>query len=127
MRPKAAQRRKNKGMKSTLLLAAATVAVLTAVNAATAAEPLLSPKAKALADSLRTVPSTASTVDLTKDRPIGNAKAWELARSFRTAPSTGPSVDLAHGPRPMLSPKDPRYEQVARELRESNFQVAPFK
>jgi hypothetical protein len=39
-------------MKTTLLLAA-TVAVITAANAASAAEPLLSPKAKALAASLR--------------------------------------------------------------------------
>ena len=113
-------------MKTTLLLAA-TVALLTAVNSASAAEPLLSPKAKALADSLRTVPGTSSTVDLIKDRPVGNAKAWELARSFRTVPSAGPSVDLAHGPRPLLSPKDPRYDQVARELREAQFQVAPLK
>lgn len=113
-------------MKTTLLLAA-TVALLTAVSTAYAAEPLHSPKGKALADSLRKVPAVHSDVDLTKDRPLGNAKAWELTRSFRSVPSTGTSVDLAHGPRPLLSPKDPRYETALRELRAKEFQIAPLK
>jgi hypothetical protein len=110
----------------TILLLAATVAVLTAVNAASAAEPLLSPKAKALADSLRTVPG--STTDMI-DRSVlsGSPKSREMAYSLRTVPSTGPSVDLAHGPRPSLSPKDPRYETALRELRAREFQVAPLK
>lgn len=113
-------------MKTTLLLAAA-VAVFAAVTTASAAEPLHSPKGKALADSLRKVPAAHSDVDLTKDRPLGNAKAWDLARSFRKVPSTGPSIDLAHGPRPLLSPKDPRYETALRELRAKEFHVAPLK
>lgn len=103
------------------------LAILTAVNSGSAAEPLLSPKAKALADSLWKVPAVHNDVDLAKDRPIGNAKAWDLARSFRTVPSTGSSVDLAHGPRPLLSPKDPRYETALRELRAKEFYVAPLK
>jgi hypothetical protein len=112
-------------MKTTLLLAAA-VAVLTAANAASAAEPLLSPKAKALADSLRTVPG--STTDMI-DRGVlpGSPKGRELAYSLRKVPSVGPSVDLAHGPRPTMSPKDPRYETALRELRAKEFQVAPLK
>ena len=110
-----------------LLVAAVAVVTLNATTSAQAAEPLLSPKAKALADSLRKVPSAASDVNLLANRPIGNAKAWELAQSFRKVPSTGPSIDLAHGPRPTLSPKDPRYEQAARELRQQQFQVAPLK
>jgi hypothetical protein len=113
-------------MKTTLLLAAATVAVLTAFNASSAEEPLLSPKAKALADSLRTVPG--STMDMI-DRSVlpGSPKGRELAYSLRKVPRTGPSVDLAHGPRPLLSPKDPRYDTTLRELRASEFQVAPLK
>ena len=113
-------------MKTTLLLAAATAALLTALSAASAAEPLLSPKAKALADSLRTVPGT--TPDLI-DRSIlpGTPKGRELAYGLRKVPSTGPSVDLAHGPRPLLSPKDPRYETGLRELRGTSFQIAPLK
>ena len=113
-------------MKNKLLLAAATLAILAAVNSASAAEPLLSPKAKALADSLRTVPG--STADMI-DRSVGpgSPKGRELAYSLRKVPSTGPSVDLAHGPRPLLSPKDPRYETALRELRAREFQVAPLK
>ena len=108
-----------------LLVAAAAVVTLNATLSAQADEPLLSPKAKALADSLRKVPAVASGVNLATDRPVGNARAWELERSLRTVPSTGRSIDLAHGPRPLLSPKDPRYETALRELRQ--FQVAPLK
>ena len=110
-----------------LLVAAAAVVTLNATLSAQADEPLLSPKAKALADSLRKVPAVASDVNLATDRPIGNARAWELERSLRTVPSTGRSIDLAHGPRPLLSPKDPRYEMALRELRQQQFQVAPLK
>ena len=110
-----------------LLVAAAAVVTLNIALAARADEPLLSPRAKALADSLRKVPGTSGGIDLTKDRPIGNARAWELARSLRTVPSSGPSIDLAHGPRPLLSPKDPRYETALRELRGASFQLAPLK
>lgn len=110
-----------------LLVAAAAVVTLNVTLSAQAAEPLLSPKAKALADSLRKVPSAASDVNLATNRPVGNAKAWELAQSFRKVPSTGPSIDLAHGPRPTLSPKDPRYETALRELRQQQFQIAPLK
>jgi hypothetical protein len=115
-----------KVMKTNLYLAA-TLAILAAVSTTSAAEPLHSPKGKAFADSLRKVAAVHSDVDLAKGRPIGNAKAWELARSLRIVPSTGPSVDLAHGPRPLLSPKDPRYETSLRELRAREFQVAPLK
>jgi len=110
-----------------LLVAAMAAVTLNATLPAQAAEPLLSPKAKALADSLRKVPSVKSDVNLVKNRPIGNAKAWELTQSFRKVPSTGPSIDLAHGPRPLLSPKDPRYEAALRELRQQQFQIAPLK
>lgn len=113
-------------MKNTLLLAVATATLLTVVNTASADEPLLSPRAKA--NQIRVVPgSAANDVNLATNRPIGNAKAWDHAQSLRKAPSTGPSIDLAHGPRPTLSPKDPRYDQVARELREPQLQVAPLK
>jgi hypothetical protein len=109
-----------------LLVAAAAVVTLSVTLSAQAAEPLLSPKAKALADSLRKVPGT--TPDMI-DRSVlpGTPKGRDLAHSLRKVPSTGPSIDLAHGPRPTLSPKDPRYEQAARELRQQQFQVAPLK
>ena len=113
-------------MKTTLILAAAYLALLAAVNTASAAEPLLSPKAKSLADSLRTVPG--STSDLI-DRAVlpGTPKGRELVYSLRNVPSSGSSVDLAHGPSPLLSPKDPRYESALRGLRGSLFQIAPLK
>lgn len=118
--------KKDEDMKINLLLAVATLAILTAVNSASAVEPLLSPKAKAQADSLRTVPG--STKDMI-DRSVGpgSPKGRELAYSLRKVPSTGPSVDLAHGPRPTMSPKDPRYDTALRELRAKEFYVAPLK
>ncbi len=94
---------------------------------ANAGEPLYSPKAKALADSLRKVPSVASDVNLATNRPIGNAKAWDLAQSLRKVPSTGTSVDIAHAPRPTMSPKDPRFETAWRANAEREFQIAPVK
>ncbi len=113
-------------MKTTLLLVAATVTVFTAVNTAFAAEPLLSPRAKANQTGM-VRSSSSGDVNLITNRPIGNARAWAHAQSLQTVPSTGPTIDLAHGQRPTLSPKDPRYEQVTRELREAQFQVAPLK
>ena len=110
-----------------LLVAAAAVVTLNLAQSVQAAEPVLSPKAAQLQHELRKVPIAPSEVYLIKDRPIGNAKARELARSLRTVPSTGSSSDLAHGPRPMLSPKDPRYETALRELRQQKFQIAPLK
>lgn len=114
-------------MKKMILLAVAAVGVFTL--AANAGEPLYSPKAKALADSLKKVPAATSSVNLALDRPAGNAKAWELARSFRSVPSTGPSVDLAHAPRPTMSPKDPRYEAALRAnaASQAEVQIAPLK
>jgi hypothetical protein len=125
MRPDAAQRRKNV-MKNKFLLAAATLAILTVANPMMAAEPLLSPRAKALADSVRTV--SGSTSDLI-DRSVlpGTPRGRELVYSLRKVPSTDSRVDLAHGARPLFSPKDPRYETALRELRATAFQVAPLK
>ncbi len=110
----------------TKFLFAATVAFLTAVNSASAAEPILSPRAKALADSLRTVPG--STMDMV-DRSVrfNSPRGRELAYSLRRIPGTGSGIDLVHGPRPTMSPKDPRYETALLELRAKEFQVAPLK
>ena len=115
-------------MKKMILLAVAVAGVFT-LAATASAEPLYSPKAKALADSLKKVPAATSDVNLALDRPTGNAKAWELARSFRSVPSTGPSIDLAHAPRPTMSPKDPRYEAalLANATSAAEVQIAPLK
>ena len=110
-----------------LLVAAVAVVTLNVTISAQAGEPLLSPRAKEQADSLRKVPAVASDVNLPTNRPIGNAKAWELAQSLRKVPSTGPSVDLVHAPRPTLSPKDPRFETAWRDNAVKEFQIAPLK
>ena len=94
------------------VLAAAVVALnLTA----RASEPVFSPKAAQLHHELRKVASMPSSVDLAKGRPAGTARAWSLAQDFRKISSAGTDVDLAHAPRPILSPKDPRFEQALRE------------
>jgi hypothetical protein len=113
-------------MKKTLLLAVAVAGILTLTTGANAGEPLLSPKAKDLADSLRKVPGT--TPDMI-DRSVkaGSPKAIEFANSLRKVPSTGTRVDLAHAPRPTLSAKDPRYETAWRDNAEREFQIAPIK
>jgi hypothetical protein len=114
-------------MKKTLLLAVAVAGIFSFAASANAGEPLMSPRAKELAYSLRKVPSTPNAVNLATNRPIGNAKAWELARSFRKVPGTGPGIDLAHAPRPTMSPKDPRYEAALRANALREFQIAPIK
>jgi len=114
-------------MKKTLLLAVAVAGVLSFAAGANAGEPLMSPRAKALADSLRKVPAVANDVNLATNRPIGNAKAWQLAQDFRKVPSIGRNIDLAHAPRPTLSPKDPRFETSWRENAVEEFQIAPLK
>ena len=114
-------------MKTLNHLLAAAVVTLGVSLSAQASEPLMSPKAKELAYSLRKVPSAPSAVNLATSRPVGNAKAWDLAQSFRTVPSTGPRIDIAHAPRPTLSPKDPRFENAWRANAEREFQIAPVK
>ena len=112
-------------MKKTLLLAVAVAGVISFAAGANAGEPLMSPRAKALADSLRKIPGT--TPDMI-DRSVkaGSPKAMELANSLRKVPSTGSTVDLVHAPRPTLSPKDPRFETAWRE-NVKEFQIAPVK
>lgn len=111
--------------KSTLLLVVAAAALITGVTRVSAGEPVLSPRAKA--NQIRVAAGSSAAVNLATHRPIGNAKAWAHAQSLQKVTRTGAKVDLAHGPRPALSPKDPRFEQVARELRNAKFQVAPLK
>ena len=115
-------------MKKTLLLAVAAAGVLGFAASATAGEPLMSPKAKELAYSLRKVPGTTPDM-IDRSVKLGSPKALEFAHSLRKVPSTGPSIDLAHAPRPTMSPKDPRYETALRKnaAQQLEFQVAPLK
>jgi hypothetical protein len=103
-----------------------TAAAVVALNlTAHASEPLFSPKAAQFRNESRKVASALSGVDLAKICPAGNAKAWSRAQDFRKVPSAGPDVDLAHAPRPVLSPKDPRFERAQRE--NAFRQVTPAK
>lgn len=113
-------------MKTMNYLLVAAAAAMTLTLTTQAGEPLFSPKAKELADSLRKVPGT--TADMI-DRSIqpGTPRSRELAYSLRKVPSIGTSIDLAHAPRPTLSPRDPRYEMALRENAVREFQIAPVK
>jgi hypothetical protein len=113
-------------MKKTLLLAVAAAGILTLAASTNAGEPFMSPKAKAAADSLRRVPGT--TPDLI-DRSVkaGSPKGLAFAESRRRVPNIGPTVDWVHAPRPMRSPKDPRFQTAWRSNAVKEFQVAPLK
>ena len=117
-------------MKKTLLLAVAVASVLAVAASARAGDnTAMSPKAKAQADSLKTVPAdtTADTID--RSLKSGSPKAITQAQSQTVVSSTNQSLDLAHAPRPAMSPKDPRYETALREnaARQAEIQVAPLK
>lgn len=113
-------------MKKTLLLAVAAAGVIGFAVGTNAGEPLMSPRAKELAHSLRKVPGT--TPDrIDRSVKLGSPRALELAHSLRKVPSTGPSIDLAHAPRPTMSAKDPRFEAAWRANAVREFQIAPVK
>lgn len=122
--------KKDKTMKTTTLLAIAVASAFGLAASVHAGDVVMSPKAQALADSLKKVPGTSvNEPNLATNRPVGNAKAWALAQSLKKVPSTGPSIDLAHAPRPTMSPKDPRYETALREnaTKQLDVQIAPLK
>jgi len=107
-------------MKKTLVLAVAVAGIFTLVAGASASEPLLSPKAKELADSLRKVPGT--TPDMI-DRSVkaGSPKALDLANAQRKAPGTTTDMLVRSGPAapPRLLANEP--------WRLQQFQLAPVK
>lgn len=107
-------------MKTAMLLATATAALLITLSTASAAEPLLSPKAKALADSLARVPGTSADM---LDRSIKNGSPKHIAmmESLRRVPGTTPDMIVRWGP-----PVSPRL--LANEpWRLESFRVAPLK
>ena len=107
-------------MKKTILLAATVAGIFTFVASAHAGDAILSPKAKAFADSLRTVPGT--TPDLI-DRSVraGSPKGLELTNAQRKAPGTTTDMLVRNGPAapPRLLANEPGRVQ--------KFQVAPLK
>jgi len=112
---------KGKVMKTTVLLATATAALLlTLGTAAAAAEPLHSPKGKVLADSLARVPGT--TADMI-DRSVqaGSPKHNEFVASLRRVSGTTEDMIVRNGPAvsPRLLSNEP--------WRLESFRVAPLK
>jgi len=109
------------------LLAAAAV-TLGVTLTAQAGNALMSPKAKELSNSQRSmVTTTSGSIDLDRSiKPI-SPRCAEYQHSLRTVSTTGVNIDLANAKRPMLSPKDPRYQTVLRENAVEEFQVAPLK
>ena len=107
-------------MKTTLSLATAAAALLITVGAVSASEPLLSPRAKVLADSLARVPGT--TTDMI-DRSVKNGSPKHIAfvESLRRVPGTTEDMIVRWGP-----PVSPRL--LANEpWRLNSFRVAPLK
>ena len=107
-------------MKKTLLLAATVAGIFTVAASAQAGDALLSPKAKALQDSLRPVPGT--TPDLI-DRSVkaGSPKALDSAQAQRKVPGTTPDMLVRNGPAapPRLLANEP--------WRIQHVQIAPLK
>ena len=115
----------NRNMKSVnkVLLAAVVAVTLTTVNYAKADGAFLSPRAQE--NQIHIVAgSSANNPNLLTNRPTGNVRGWASARSLVTTPGVN-TTDLVSGPRPTMSPKDPRYAQALQELRE--VQIAPLK
>jgi hypothetical protein len=114
-----------KYMKNTnkVLMAAVVAVALSMVNYAKADGAFLSPRAQGNQIQIVAGSSVDASNPLT-NRPTGNVRGSASARSLATTPGMD-TTDLASGPRPTMSPKDPRYAQALQELRE--VQIAPLK
>ena len=108
-----------------VVVAAAAVVALNFTLTARAVEPLLTPRAQG--NQIHHVSGTNNDPDLAMIRPLGTPRQVEFAKSLQRVPGTNNDVDLVHGPRPTMSPRDPRYEMAMKQLRDQQFQVAPVK
>lgn len=114
-------------MKTLNYLIAAAVLTLGVAVSAQAGDALLSPKAKDLANSVKKAPVSANEPNLLANRPAGTPRAWALAQSVRKVPGINQDVDLAHAPRPAMSPKNPNFESAWRQNAFQQVEVAPLK
>ncbi len=114
-------------MKITILLAVAVAGIFTLAASAYAGDAVMSPRAQEQANSLKKVSGT--TPDMIDHSIVsGSPRANEQAASLRTVLRAGSDIDLAHAPRPLMSPKDPRYAAALRENAiNQQIQVAPLK
>lgn len=62
-----------------------------------------------------------------RDGITASPKLRQMIDDSRGVASTGPTIDYAHAPRPLLSPKDPRFEAAWRENALKQHQMAPLK
>lgn len=113
-------KKKDKAMKTTKYFTIAALVIFTAVNAAWAADPVLSPKVQAITDSLRTVSGTTPDV-LDRSVQPGTPKGREMAFSLRNvAGATEDKIDRS------VATVSPRARQLLG-LHEATYQVAPLK
>jgi hypothetical protein len=108
------------------LSATAIALTLSAISSARAGEPAASPRI-ALNQTRVVSASATKDPNLLASLPAGNARSWAHQQSVRTVPSTGTDIDLAHVVRPNLSPRNPAYESAMRQSAAKQFQVAPLK
>lgn len=87
---------KNMKKKNTLLLAGAVALGFTLTSTARADEPFLSPKAAALRNDFRKVPSTGTSSNLVSNNYLGAAARWELNRA-RIVPGGTVTANLVSG------------------------------
>ena len=111
---------KDKNMKTTMLLATATAALLFTLGTASAAEPLHTPKGKVLADSLARVPGTTADM-FDRSAKDGSPKHIAFVESIRRVPGTTPDMIVRNLPAvpPRLLANEP--------WRLESFRVAPLK
>lgn len=102
---------------NTLLLAGAVALGFTAVNAAKADEPFLSPRAASLRHDLRKVPGIDTSPNLVSNTYLGAAAKWELNRA-KVVPSGTVTPNLVSGNYPGAAAKNP-FPRPAR------FEIAP--
>ena len=124
-RHEAATTKKDKVMKKIILLAVAAAGAFTLAASAQAGDALMSPRAQAFADSLKTVPGTTPNL-LDRSAMAGTPKS--IGQSSGGVAGAANDVDLAHAPRPNMSVKDPGYEAAWRSNAfNQQIQVAPLK
>lgn len=108
------------------LLAAAAV-TLGVTLTAQAGNALMSPKAKEQAKSNANVVTMTSYDSIDRTIKPVSPRYAEFQKSIQTVQTSGVNIDLANAPRPMLSPKDQRYQTALQENAVSELQVAPLK
>jgi hypothetical protein len=115
-------------MKKTLLFAIVAAGALTLAANGNAADPVLSPRGKAQADSLRTVPGTSTDL-IDRSVKLGSPRGIAMAESLRNVPSTASTAVASAGYRATGDDgitASPRFRQQLGECG-AHLIVAPLK